>query len=186
MAYNTYPTYNAYQPYPANSYQQQYSPVMQPMQTNPYMSQGNIGNSGYAAQQQIIISDLVDGDVGARSYRPSTGWIPNALYALFDMNDPIIYFRSTNQFGVPNKIQSATFTMNEPKVTENGNHQQYLQSGENKQPTNSQQIQPAQQMLDMSEYVKKEDMERMKEELKAAMTSNMEMKGEKGNGKPAV
>ena len=35
MAYNTFPTYNAYQPYPTNSYQQQYSQAYQPQYSMP-------------------------------------------------------------------------------------------------------------------------------------------------------
>lgn len=188
MAYNTFPSYNAYPQYPQNSYQQQYAQQQQPMQINPYMSQNGIGNSSYAAQQQIIISDLVDGDVGARSYRPTAGWLPNALYALFDMNDPFIYFRSTNQFGVPNKIQKATFNVENLDIAGNGNHsnQQYLESGDSGKAANSQQGNTQTSVPDMSDYVKKEEMERIVEEMKASMTSAIETKGAKVNGKSAV
>ena len=188
---NTFPSYSAYPNYQNNGYSQQYPSAGQPMQINPYMGQANMTNAGYAAQQQIIISDLVDGDVGARSYRPSAGWLPNALYALFDMNDPFIYFRSTHQFGVPNKIQTATFTIEEPQIVQNGNQtkQQHLQSGNGDSgERGNQQSRVEQPQLDMSAYVRKDELEQMKRELKDAISSigTTETKGAKANAKPAV
>lgn len=167
MAYNTFPTYNAYQPYPTNSYQQQYSQAYQPQYTMPQ------NNTSYAAQQQPVGIVWVDGEVGAKAYQLPSIWPVNAPMPLWDTNDTIIYLKSTNQMGMPNPIQKVRYTMEEaPKMAPAMSSQAALPAGD------------SQPMPDMSEYVKKDDLERMKEELKAVMTQ--ETKGAKGNGKSAV
>lgn len=167
MAYNTFPTYNAYQPYPTNSYQQQYSQAYQPQYTMPQ------SNTSYAAQQQPVGIVWVDGEVGAKAYQLPSTWPVNAPMPLWDTNDTIIYLKSTNQMGMPNPIQKVRYTMEEaPKMAPAMSSQAALPAGD------------SQPMPDMSEYVKKDDLERMKEELKAVMTQ--ESKGAKGNGKSSV
>lgn len=170
MAYNTFPTYNAYQPYPTNSYQQQYSQAYQPQYNMPQ------SNTSYAAQQQPVGIVWVDGEVGAKAYQLPAGWPVNAPMPLWDTNDTIIYLKSTNQMGMPNPIQKVRYTMEDaPRMSPAMSSQAALPAGET-----------AMQQPDMSEYVRKDDLERMKEELKAAMTSSTESKGAKGNGKSAV
>lgn len=170
--YNTFPSYNAYPAYPANSYQQQYSQAAQPQ----YMVQ--TGNS-YASQQQPVGIVWVDGEVGAKAYQLPSGWPVNAPMPLWDTNDTIIYLKSTNQMGMPNPIQKVRYTMEEaPKSS----------------PLMSTQAMPSAEqthlMPDMSEYVRKDELEQMKEELKAAITSAggaaAEAKGARTNGKSSV
>ena len=170
--YNTFPSYNAYPAYPANSYQQQYSQAVQPQ----YMGQG--GNS-YASQQQPVGIVWVDGEVGAKAYQLPTGWPVNAPMPLWDTNDTIIYLKSTNQMGMPNPIQKVRYTMEEAPKTAPLMSTQALPSAD----------QTAHLMPDMSEYVRKDELEQMKEELKAAITSvgtTAEAKGARTNGKSAV
>lgn len=170
MAYNTFPTYNAYQPYPTNSYQQQYSQAYQPQYSMPQ------SNASYAAQQQPVGIVWVDGEIGAKAYQLPQNWPVNAPMPLWDTNDTIIYLKSTNQMGMPNPIQKVRYTMEEaPRMSPAMSSQAALPAGET-----------AMQQPDMSEYVRKDDLERMKEELKAAMNSSTESKGAKGNGKSAV
>lgn len=165
MAYNTFPSYNAYgTTYPVNSYQQQYSQAVQ-----PYVGQTN---NSYAAQQQPIGIVWVDGEVGAKAYQLPSNWPVNAPMPLWDTNDTIIYLKSTNQMGMPNPIQKVRYTMEEqPKMAPAMSGQAALPSGESHP--------------DMSQYVRKDELEQMKEELKAAITSVNE-KGAKANGKPSV
>ena len=104
----------------------------------------------------------------------SSGWtVPvNAPMPLWDTNDTIIYLKSTNQMGMPNPIQKVRYTMEEqPKMAPAMSGQAALPSGESHP--------------DMSQYVRKDELEQMKEELKAAITSVSE-KGAKTNGKPSV
>lgn len=164
MAYNTFPTYNAYPSYQPNSYQQQYSQAYQPQYSIPQ-------NNSYAAQQPVGIV-WVDGEVGAKAYQLPSNWPANAPMPLWDTNDTIIYLKSTNQMGMPNPIQKVRYTMEEAPHTSPA--------------MSSQPALPAPEMPDMSDFVRKDDLERMKEELKATMTSNAETKGAKANGKPAV
>ena len=170
MGYNTFPTYNAYQPYPTNSYQQQYSQAYQPQYSIPQ------SNASYTAQQQPVGIVWVDGEIGAKAYQLPQNWPVNAPMPLWDTNDTIIYLKSTNQMGMPNPIQKVRYTMEEaPRMSPAMSSQAALPAGET-----------AMQQPDMSDYVRKDDLERMKEELKAAMTSSAESKGAKGNGKSAV
>lgn len=167
MAYNTFPTYSNYPAYPTNSYQQQYSQAYQPQYSMPQ------SNASYAAQQQPVGIVWVDGEVGAKAYQLPAGWPVNAPMPLWDTNDTIIYLKSTNQMGMPNPIQKVRYTMEEaPRMSPAMSSQAALPAGE---------VQP---MPDMSEYVKKDDLERMKEELKAAMTQDA--KGARNNAKSSV
>ena len=170
MAYNTFPTYSNYPAYPTNSYQQQYSQAYQPQYSMPQ------SNASYAAQQQPVGIVWVDGEVGAKAYQLPAGWPVNAPMPLWDTNDTIIYLKSTNQMGMPNPIQKVRYTMEDaPRMAPAMSSQAALPAGET-----------AMQQPDMSEYVRKDDVERMKEELKAAMTSSTESKGAKANGKSSV
>ena len=170
MAYNTFPSYNAYPQYPQNSYQQQYSQAMAPQYQQPSMS--------YAQpQQQRVGIEWVDGEVGAKAFQLPAGWPANAPMPLWDTNDTIIYLKSTNQMGMPNPIQKVRYTMEEqPRMSA------AMQSKNNMLPSGNS-YQDNQQAPDMSEYVRKDELNQMKEELKAAIT---EAKGAKGNAKPSV
>ena len=170
MAYNTFPSYNAYPQYPQNSYQQQYSQAMAPQYQQPSMS--------YAQpQQQRVGIEWVDGEVGAKAFQLPAGWPANVPMPLWDTNDTIIYLKSTNQMGMPNPIQKVRYTMEEqPRMSA------AMQSNNNMLPSGNS-YQDNQQAPDMSEYVRKDELNQMKEELKAAIT---EAKGAKGNAKPSV
>lgn len=177
MAYNTFPSYNAYPQYPQNSYQQQYSQAaMAPQYQQPTMS--------YAQpQQQRVGIEWVDGEVGAKAFQLPVGWPANAPMPLWDTNDTVIYLKSINQMGMPNPLQKVRYTMEEqPRMSAAMSSQAALPSGDMNQQ--------AQPMPDMSEYVRKDELNQMKEELKAAITSvgtnATETKGAKVNGKSAV
>lgn len=173
--YNTFPTYGNYSAYPNSSYQQQYAQAYLPQYSMPQ------SNTSYAAQQQPVGIVWVDGEVGAKAYQLPAGWPVNAPMPLWDTNDTIIYLKSTNQMGMPNPIQKVRYTMEEqPRMAPAMSSQPALPAGDMNQPAPN-----------MSEYVRKDELEQMKEELKAAITSagnnaTTEQKGAKGNGKSAV
>lgn len=165
MAYNTFPTYSAYPVYPANSYQQQYAQAVQQPQ---YPAQ----NQSYAGQQPVGIV-WVDGEVGAKAYQLPYNWPVNAPMPLWDTNDTIIYLKSTNQMGMPNPIQKVRYTMeDQPKMSQAMSCQAALPSGDSRP--------------DMSQYVRKDELEQMKEELKAAITSVGHDREAKNSGKSSV
>ena len=89
----------------------------------------------------------VDGEVGAKAYQMPSGWPSNQPIALWDTNDTVIYLKSTNPMGMPNPLQKAHYTLDGMKSGEK--REGY--SGDSKP--------------DMSEYVRKEDLERMKQDL---------------------
>ena len=170
MAYNGFPSYSNYPMYPNNSYQQQYSQNMMQPQYSPMQN-------SYLAQQPVGIV-WVDGEIGAKAYQLPNNWPANAPMPLWDTNDTVIYLKSTNQMGMPNPIQKVRYTMEEsPKMAPAMSSQAALPSAEAAMP-------------DMHEYVRKEELQQMKEELKAAINSvgahEPEAKGGRANGKSTV
>lgn len=171
MAYN-----NPYNPYGnisgvyPNNYQS-----YQPMQVGQPQSYAMQPQS-YGMQPAKGI-DWVDGEAAARAKQLEPGIMQHAMW---DINEPVIYIKSVNPMGMPNPLQKVYYRMEEGKQT-------------------SGQIQPERQKLesgdaehgrdeDMSQYVRKDEMEAMKEELKEAIRGmqTSEARGAKSNGKSAV
>ena len=98
----------------------------------------------------------VDGEVGAKAYQMPAGLPANQPIALWDTNDTIIYLKSTNQLGMPNPIQKAHYTLEEYRGT--GPATSTAPGSEKPSP-------------DLTEYVRKDDMERMKQELMDAISN---------------
>ena len=90
----------------------------------------------------------VDGEVGAKAYQMPAGWPANQPIALWDTNDTVIYLKSINPMGMPNPLQKARYVLEEYKSATPGKNET---SGHMEH--------------DMSDYVKKEDLERMKQDL---------------------
>lgn len=133
--------------------QMTYSPQMQ-----PNYSQG---------QQQKAGIEWVDGEVGAKAYQLPQGWPVNVPMPLWDTNDTVIYLKSINAMGMPNPLQKVRYTM-----------EQGTSVNQSMLPAND--ISTHQ---DMSAFVTKDEMEKLKDELKAAINSIKEVKW---NGKSAV
>lgn len=175
--YSNFPSYGAYPQYPQNSYQQQYSQAYQQPYQQPAIS--------YSQPQQTRVGiEWVDGEVGAKAFQLPAGWPANAPMPLWDTNDTVIYLKSINQMGMPNPLQKVRYTMEEqPRMSAAMSSQGALPAGDNVQQTHP--------IPDMSNYVRKDELQEIKEELKAAITSAgannaAETKGAKVNAKPAV
>lgn len=93
----------------------------------------------------------VDGEVGAKAYQMPAGWPPNQPIDLWDTNDTVIYLKSINPMGMPNPLQKARYELEGVKSGEKATGF----SGDPEPKCNH----------DMSLYVKKEDLERMKQDL---------------------
>ena len=93
----------------------------------------------------------VDGEVGAKAYQMPQGWPNGQPIALWDTNDTVIYLKSTNPMGMPNPLQKARYTLEEQRGASR-------MSGENKAE-------------DLTQYVRKDEMEQMKQELMEAISS---------------
>jgi len=132
-----------------------YSGVGQPIYTPQYPQQSMAMQQ--PAQQQAPVSTMglkwVDGEVGAKAFQMPAGWPANTPIDLWDTNDTVIYLKSINPMGMPNPLQKARYKLEE---TRSGVAAQAYSGDLEKD----------------SEYVKKEDMERMKQELMEAI-SNM-------------
>ena len=96
----------------------------------------------------------VDGEIGAKAYQMPSGWPANQPIALWDTNDTVIYLKSTNPMGMPNPLQKAHYTL------------EGMSSGEKTQGYSGDH-----EPRDMGDYVKKDDMERMKQDLLEAINS---------------
>ena len=166
MAYNPN-MYNTYGQMYGNSYgQQMYPQSMQGMQPQSY---GQIP----AVKGEI---EWVDGEVGAKAYQVPAGMTKPV--ALWDTNDTVIYLKSVNQYGIPNPIQKIHYRMEEMVPKYMGQDQAKLESGDAQPETKP----------DMTGYVRKDELDAMKEELKEAIRSmqSVEAKGARSNAKSAV
>lgn len=151
-----YPGYQNYAAYPQNSYQQQYT---QPS----YAAQNN-----YQPSMSMTGICWVDGEVGAKAQQLPPGWDTTKPFPMWDTNDQIIYLKSFNAMGMPNPLTKLHYTIEEPS------RQAPMMS--------SQANLPAADRPDMTGYVRKEDLEQMKEEIRAMISQ----KGERNNGKSSV
>lgn len=95
----------------------------------------------------------VDGEVGAKAYQLPQGLPANQPIALWDTNDTVIYLKSVNPMGMPNPLQIARYQLEGTK------------SGEAKRAFSGN------TEVNMSEYVRKDDLERIKKELMDAIHS---------------
>lgn len=121
---------------------QQMYPQYQPQQSMAQMPQTQNAQSGHG----LI---WVDGEVGAKAYQFPQGWPPNQPIALWDTNDTVIYLKSINPMGMPNPLQKARYELEGMKTGEKTSG--YSGDTEPKH--------------DMTQYVRKEDLERMKQDL---------------------
>lgn len=131
----------------------QYSQAMQQQTQQPMQS----------GMQSSMGIKWVDGEVGAKAFQMPAGWPANQPIALWDTNDTIIYLKSMNPMGMPNPLQKAHYTLEEHRGT---GPAMSNASGDDS---------PA-----MEDYVKKTDMERMKQELLDAINS-VNTSGSNGN-----
>lgn len=131
--------------------QQMYPQYGQSMVAAPQMS---YAQTAQANTQGIL---WVDGEVGAKAYQMPTGWPVNTPIPLWDTNDTIIYLKSTNQMGMPNPLQKIHYKMDETAQK----YQSQAMPGENS----------GQSAADMSEYVRKDEMDRMKQEIMDSIRS---------------
>lgn len=122
---------------------------------NPWSYSGSYGQQypsymqNMQAQQAQPVSGnhgitWVDGEVGAKAYQMPAGWPANTPIALWDTNDTVIYLKSMNQMGMPNPLQKARYRLE--------SYQQLGNVSEDRSP-------------DMTEYVRKDDLDRVKQEL---------------------
>ena len=114
-------------------------------------------------QQQTPMGIIwVDGEVGAKAYQLPIGWPSNTPLPLWDTNDTIVYLKSTNPMGMPNPLQKIHYTMEDqpkaPMMQTSGTAA--LPSGDAHEH-------------ETENFVTKDDLERMKQELRETLTDAM-------------
>lgn len=130
--------------------------------------------SGGAVKGEI---EWVDGEAAAKSYQVPAGMTKPV--ALWDTNDTVIYLKSMNPMGMPNPLQKIHYKMEEMVPKYMGQEQSRLTSGDTAQ----------EHRQDMSQYVRKDELEAMKNDLKEAIESirtQTDTKAVRSNGKSAV
>ena len=142
MAYNLPATYQPYGSYAGIGQQMYPSYQAQPVQA---AQTAPTQQNGYG----LI---WVDGEVGAKAFQMPSGWPANQPIALWDTNDTVIYLKSINAMGMPNPLQKAHYSLEERKTASVSER-----SGDS--------------APDMSMYVRRDDMEQMKQELMDAISS---------------
>lgn len=108
-------------------------------------------------QQSGMGLQWVDGEIGAKAFQLPAGWPPNYPIALWDTNDTVIYLKSVNPMGMPNPLQRARYRLEDAN------------SGEKTQGYSG----DTEPKHDMSDYVRKEDLEKVKHDLMDAMNSTV-------------
>ena len=93
------------------------------------------------------------------------GWSPNTPIPLWDTNDTIIYLKSINQMGMPNPLQKIHYQMEEMQPKHMGASQAMLTSGDAAASTQDMSQYIRRDEMRTEEFVKKDDLERMKREL---------------------
>lgn len=146
------PSYNSFQSY------------------SPAYPAGSYQQQSYAQPQMFQPQTVtgicwVDGEVGAKAQQLPPGWDITKPFPMWDTNDQVIYLKSFNQMGMPNPLTKLRYTIEEQtRQAPMMSTQAALPSGGN------------------VDYVKKEDLEKLKEELKAAING----KEASSRGKSAV
>ena len=118
---------------------------------------GNYPYGNQYGQQQPVVPqqtapayrgiDWVDGESEARSRQLPPGVIQHDMW---DINEPIIYIKSLNQYGMPNPLRKIRYTMDETQSAQANAATANLMSG-NEKP-------------DMSDYVRRDELEKLNQD----------------------
>ena len=131
-----------------------------PYYTNPYSNAYPIsyGGSVYNAMTQPVMQQVpqqpqyminVDGENSAKSWQPQVAPQPNTIIPLFDSDGQHVYFKTYDAYGRMNPLRKGRIVFDdEVQVSETPSEQ------------------------DMSGYVTKEDLEKLKEELFSQLNNN--------------
>ena len=117
------------------------------------MSQGQYSGMQQTSQATQGIK-WVDGEAEAKGTPIPAGV---SQFAMWDINEPVIYIKTLNQMGMPNPMQKAHYKL-----------EQKEQSGN----MNSGNMSRQESKEDKSEYVTKDDFENMKNELKELLNQS--------------
>jgi len=147
-------------------YMPNYYGSMYPGQTYPATNASPMQQS--YAQQPAQGIQWVDGEVGAKAYQMPQGWPAGVPIALWDTNETVIYLKSMNPMGRPNPLQRIFYKMEELP------QQQMLPAGQS--GVVAQAVIP-----DMEGFAKKDDLEKMKQEILEGLKQNQSTNNQNGS-----
>lgn len=119
----------------------------------PYAQQPMMPAQSYATGPNCAMA-WVDGEIEARGRQMPQGV---TQFAMWDTNKPVIYLKSMNQMGMPNPMQIIHYTFEEQQ-----NNLPAGQSGDSMNVSGA-------EGPDMSQYVTKDDLNQMRQELRNMM-----------------
>ena len=141
------PAYSNYLNY-SSPWQQ---PLMGQASFTPYPQQ-SYALPAFQSPQFMI---QIDGEVGARAWQPQSALPPNTVIPLWDYDGVHVYFKSTDAYGRMNPIRKARVVFED--------EQQTLPQGNSGAQADPSQAAPG---VQADNYVTKEDVKTLKEELK--------------------
>lgn len=147
---------NYYSPY--NFYPATY-PVMGGASFSPYVNNTPAMPQQSYTQAQLKAMEWVEGEVGAKAFQMPPGWPANQPIPLWDSTETVIYLKSWSPGGFPNPMQKLRYEMPETQP-----QQQMLQSG-----------------AASPEYVTKDDLKALREEIQSMRDSMMNRRNQNGN-----
>lgn len=147
---------NYYSPY--NFYPATY-PVMGGASFSPYVSNTPaMPQQSYTQPNPLKAMEWVEGEVGAKAFQMPPGWPANQPIPLWDSTETVIYLKSWSPGGFPNPMQKLRYEMPETQP------QPMLQSG-----------------ATSPEYVTKEDLKALREEIQSMRDSVMNRRNQNGS-----
>lgn len=122
------------------------------MYGNPYgqFPQQTTQQASYTPVQPTQGMVWVDGETEAKGKQIPAG---ATQFAMWDINEPVIYIKSLNQMGIPNPLRKIHYKMEEQSPTQTGTSN--LMSGEEEK--------------DGTAYVKRDELQTMKDEIMQAI-----------------
>lgn len=138
---------------------------------NPYGMYGNTygqypqqNTQSYVPAQTSTGMVWVDGETEAKGKAIPAG---ATQFAMWDINEPVIYIKSLNQMGIPNPLRKIHYQMDELQMPSQQSNVSKLTSGEEEKE-------------DTSQFVKRDELKSMKEEILQALR---DVKSEAGTSK---
>lgn len=146
---------NYYNPY--NFFPQTYPGIASMQPQNTYMPQPQ---QSYTATAQVKAMEWVEGEVGAKAFQMPQGWPANQPIPLWDSTDTMIYLKSWSPMGMPNPLQKLRYEMPETQAP------QMLTSGS---------------AAPQADYVTKDDLKSLREEIQSLRDSMNYRKNQNGS-----
>ena len=133
--------------------------------------QPTVPQQSMVQQPTLKAMEWVEGEVGAKAFQMPPNWPANQPIPLWDSTDTIIWLKSWGPMGIPNPMQKLHYSMPEQQ------NQPLLTNGQ----SGAGEPQQTQNQVDMSNYVTKDDLNDLREEVRKLRQARM---NQSGNNQP--